>query len=66
MLLRDLLARQSVIYSIDDLFRADELTQEKLNEAIEGVNKNVERVRMNVLDAMKLVAECRISPDPLH
>lgn len=66
MTFKDALARSAVVSSIDELYRAGDLTQKELDNAIEALARTAERNRLNLLDAMVAVASCPITGDTIN
>lgn len=64
--LKDAIARQSVVGSIDELFRAGDLTQEEMDTALTALDRMVERSRINLLEAMANVVRCPTSADTVN
>ena len=64
--LKDALGRQSIARSIDIIFRAGDLSQEKLDSAIEGLTKVVDIHRLRLLDMVKDMAQCPTKHDSVN
>ena len=64
--LKDSLSRLHLLTAIDELYRTGALTQKKLDEAIEGLSRTLDRNRLNMYDLIHRVTQCPKTGDTVH